>query len=95
MGSRMKIEFTRALLRAALDGSFEKVAMRPEPAFGFLVPSECPGVPAKILDPRGTWSRASDYDAQAKKLAVLFQENFVQFKDQSSKRVQEAGPRMG
>src|SRR5512136_664532 len=39
--------------------------------------------------------RAADYDAQAKKLAVLFRENFVQFKDQSSKSVQKAGPRMG
>jgi phosphoenolpyruvate carboxykinase (ATP) len=91
----MNIEFTRALLRAALDGSFEKVAMRPEPVFGFLVPAECPEVPAMVLDPRGTWSRPSDYDEQAKKLAILFRENFVQFKDQSSKSVQEAGPRLG
>jgi phosphoenolpyruvate carboxykinase (ATP) len=91
----MKIEYTRALLRAALDGSLEKATMKPEPVFGFLVPSECPGVSSEILDPRGTWSRASDYDAQARKLAVLFQENFAQFKDQSSKSVQEAGPRMG
>ncbi len=91
----MNIEFTRALLRAALDGLLGKVAMRPEPVFGFLVPVECPGVPAKVLDPRGTWSRPSDYDEQAKKLAELFQKNFAKFKDQSSKNVQEAGPRLG
>jgi phosphoenolpyruvate carboxykinase (ATP) len=91
----MKIEFTRALLMAALNGSLEKVPMRSEPVFGFLVPLECPGVPSEILDPRGTWSVPSDYDAQAKKLSVLFQENFAQFKDQSSKSVREAGPRMG
>jgi phosphoenolpyruvate carboxykinase (ATP) len=91
----MKIEFTRALLKAALNGSLEKVPMRTEPVFGFLVPSECPGVPAEILDPRGTWASPADYDAQARKLAVLFKENFVQFKDQSSKSVQEAGPRLG
>jgi phosphoenolpyruvate carboxykinase (ATP) len=95
VGSRMKIEFTRAFLRAALDGSLEKAPMRAEPVFGFLVPSECPGVPSEILDPRSTWSRSSDYDAQAKKLAVLFQENFVQFKDQSSNSVLKAGPQMG
>jgi phosphoenolpyruvate carboxykinase (ATP) len=92
-GSRMKIEYTRALLRAALSGSLEKTAMKTEPVFGLAVPSQCPGVPAEILDPRGTWSSPSDYDAQAKKLAVLFKENFVQFKEQSSKSVQEAGPR--
>jgi phosphoenolpyruvate carboxykinase (ATP) len=51
-------------------------------------------VPSEILDPRGTWSLASDYDSQAKKLAVLFKENFAQFKDQASKGVQEAGPRV-
>lgn len=89
----MKIEFTRALLKAAMDGSLEKVTMKTEPVFGFQVPTKCPGVPAEILDPRGTWSSPSDYDAQAKKLAVLFRENFVQFKDQSSKSVLEAGPR--
>jgi phosphoenolpyruvate carboxykinase (ATP) len=95
VGSRMKIEFTRSLLRAALDGSLGKGAMRPEPVFRFLVPAECPGVPAKVLDPRGTWSRPSDYDEQAKKLAELFQKNFAKFKDQSSKNMQEAGPRLG
>jgi phosphoenolpyruvate carboxykinase (ATP) len=94
-GSRMKIEFTRALLKAAMDGALDKVPMKPEPVFGFHVPSQCPGVPAEILDPRGTWSIPSDYDAQAKKLAVLFTENFVQFKDQSLKSVQDAGPRLG
>ena len=95
MGSRMNIEFTRALLRAALNGSLEKAAMRPEPVFGFLVPAECPGVPPKVLDPRDTWSRPSDYDEQAKKLTELFQKNFAKFKDQVSKSVQEAGPRLG
>ena len=91
----MKIEFTRALLRAALDGSLDQAPVKSEPVFGFLVPSECPGVPSDVLDPRGTWSRPSEYDAQANRLAVLFRENFEQFKDQSSKSVQEAGPRLG
>jgi len=79
---------------AALSGSLEKTAMKTEPVCGLALPSECPGVACEILDPRGTWSSPSDYDAQgAKKLAVLFKENFVQFKEQSSKSVQEAGPR--
>jgi len=94
VGSRMKIEYTRALLNAALGQALEKVTMRPDPVFGFLVPSECPGVPSEILDPRRTWSAPSDYDAQARKLAVLFQENFEQFKDQSPKGVQAVGPRV-
>jgi phosphoenolpyruvate carboxykinase (ATP) len=93
-GSRMRIDFTRALLNCALNGSLEKVNTRPDPVFGFQVPTECPGVPAEILDPRKTWSSSSDYDAQARKLAAMFHENFEQFRDQSTKSVQEAGPRI-
>lgn len=92
VGSRMKIEHTRALLNAALDGSLEKVVMQTDPIFGFQVPSEAPGVPPEILNPRNTWSNPSDYDAQAKKLALLFHQNFNQFKDQSPESVIAAGP---
>ena len=94
VGSRMNIEYTRALLNAALDGALEKVKMQTDPIFGFQVPSEAPGVPTKILNPRNTWSNPSDYDAQAKKLAALFHENFDQFKDQSSATVLAAGPQI-
>ncbi|MBN2124497.1 MAG: phosphoenolpyruvate carboxykinase [Deltaproteobacteria bacterium] len=92
VGSRMRIDHTRALLNAALKGSLEKVPSRPDPLFGFLVPAECPGVPREILDPRGTWSNPAEYDAQARKLAALFRENFEQFKEQSPKSVIDAGP---
>ena len=94
VGSRMKIEYTRALLNAVLDGTLGKVKMQTDPIFGFQVPSEVPGIPTKILNPRNTWSNPSDYDAQAKKLAALFHENFDQFKDQSSDTVIAAGPQM-
>lgn len=94
VGSRMEIKYTRALLNAALDGSLEKVKMTPDPVFGFMVPDEAPGVPKEILDPRTTWPNPEEYDAQAKKLAVLFNANFEQYKDQSSDNVLAAGPRI-
>lgn len=92
-GSRMKIQYTRALLNAALDGSLDRSNMRQDPIFGFQVPLTAPGVPEEILDPRNTWSNTSDYDIQAKKLAVLFHENFEQFKDKTSENVINAGPK--
>jgi len=94
VGYRMKIGYTRALLNAALVGSLGKVEMWNDPIFGFQVPSEALGVPSEILNPRNTWSNPSDYDAQAKKLAVLFHNNFEQFKDQSPDRVLAAGPQV-
>jgi len=95
VGSRMKIELTRALLNAALAGTLDKVPMKPDPIFGVLVPMECPGVPSELLDTRRTWSDTDGYDAQARRLAILFHENFEQFKDQASPEVQAAGPRVG
>jgi phosphoenolpyruvate carboxykinase (ATP) len=92
-GSRMKIEYTRALLNAALCGELDGVEMREDPIFGFQVPVRAPNVPAEALDPRQTWSNPADYDAQARKLARLFHENFAQFKDHASDSVLAAGPR--
>jgi phosphoenolpyruvate carboxykinase (ATP) len=91
-GTRMKIGHTRALLNAALNGSLEKVVMKTDPVFGFQVPTEAPNVPSEILDPRNTWSDPQAYEAQAKKLILLFHENFEQFKEGTPERVLDAGP---
>ena len=91
-GSRMKIELTRHLLNAALDGSLDKARFRPDPLFGFLVPTEVRDMDPALLDPRSTWPDSSEYDVKAKKLAMLFHKNFAQFKEQSPPEVRDAGP---
>jgi phosphoenolpyruvate carboxykinase (ATP) len=52
-----------------------------------------PGVDTSILDPRGTWSNAADYDRTAAKLVDLFVENFAQFADQVDEGVRQAAPK--
>jgi len=78
-GSRMPIKATRALLTAALNGSLSEVEFRKDNNFGFHVPVALPGVDAKLLDPRSTWSDGSAYDAQADKLVNMFADNFAQY----------------
>ncbi len=78
-GRRMPIKATRALLRAALDGSLAGVTFRRDPNFGFEVPVEVPGVDRALLDPRGTWADGAAYDAQAAKLVRMFADNFGQY----------------
>jgi phosphoenolpyruvate carboxykinase (ATP) len=90
-GSRMKLSHTRAMVRAALSGALDSVSYRKDPVFGIEVPTTVPDVPSNVLDPRSTWSDGAAYDAQAKKLAGMFRENFKQFKDVPS-AVQGAGP---
>ena len=75
----MPIKATRALLTAALDGSLAKVKFRMDDAFGFAVPTTCPGVPEILLDPRRTWDKADAYDRQAARLVRMFEENFRQY----------------
>ena len=93
VGSRMKINVTRALLSAALDGSLADVKMEVDPNFGLLVPQQAPGVSKEVLNPRGTWDDPNAYDEQAKKLAGMFQKNFEQFKDGTPAEVVAASPR--
>lgn len=95
VGQRMPIKATRALLNAALDGSLNRATFRKDPNFGFEVPVEVPGVDGAILDPRGTWSDAEDYDRTATKLVDLFVDNFAQFADQVDEGVRQAAPNAG
>lgn len=92
VGARMKIAYTRAMVRAALRCALGGVAMVPDPVFGIAVPASCPDVPAEILSPRLTWADGAAYDAQARKLAAMFTENFKAFARQAPIEVRAAGP---
>jgi phosphoenolpyruvate carboxykinase (ATP) len=91
-GSRMPLKVTRALLNAALDGSLSKVEFRIDPIFGFSVPVSIAGIDEKLLIPRDTWSDAQAYDAQAGKLARMFQNNFQRFEGTVAKDILAAAP---
>jgi phosphoenolpyruvate carboxykinase (ATP) len=91
-GQRMKLEQTRAMVRAVLGGALSEVAFRKDPIFGFEVPESCPGVPSAILDPRRTWKDGAAYDVQANKLADMFQKNFKQFEESVTPEIRAAGP---
>jgi phosphoenolpyruvate carboxykinase (ATP) len=82
------------MVRAALDGALSDAATRPDPIFGVAVPVSCPDVPSEVLNPRARWSDPDAYDAQARKLAVMFATNFQTFVDDVSEEVRAAGPRV-
>lgn len=93
VGTRMKIADTRAIVRAALNGSLDTAPTIVDPFFGLQVPLSCPDVPAHVLNPRTAWSDASAYDTRAHELAEKFKKNFEQFEAAASRGVREAGPR--
>src|SRR5262245_19064432 len=91
-GTRMKIKYTRAMIRAALSGALDHVQYERNEVFNLDVPASCPDVPSEVLNPRNTWTLKSDYDARAAALADMFRENFKAFAQGVGPDVLAAGP---
>ena len=94
VGSRMSIRHTRALLRAALDGSLARVKYRKERYFGLSIPEAVPGIPAGVLDPREAWADKAAYDRMAKELIGRFEKNFGAFEAGVGEEVKAAAIRV-
>jgi phosphoenolpyruvate carboxykinase (ATP) len=92
VGRRMPIKVTRTLLTAALDGSLKNASFRTDPYFGFAVPTSVPGVEPHLLYPFKTWRDKAEFDAMARKLVAMFQENFVKFEPHVDVDIRKAAP---
>ena len=90
---RMKLSYTRAMVTAALNGSFDNVEFKHHDVFNVDYPTSCPGVPAEMLDARGMWEDKAAYDEQANKLANMFAENFAKKYPHMAPEIANAGPR--
>ncbi len=93
VGKRMKIGYTRAMIRAILEQKLAKVETSPDPIFGLNVPVSCPDVPAEILQARTTWADKEAYDRQARDLARRFNENFKKYEAGVSDAVRSVAPK--
>ena len=92
IGSRIKLKYTRAMIDAIHHGDFEKVEYVGDNAFGFQIPTSCPGVPDSVLIPENTWEDKKAYQATKAKLVALFKENFKQFEAGVNAEILAAGP---
>ncbi|WGF86991.1 phosphoenolpyruvate carboxykinase [Marinivivus vitaminiproducens] len=89
-GSRIRLAYTRAMVRAALAGKLADTEMAVDPHFGLRIPQICPDVPSDILAPRQTWNDPNAYDGKARELAKRFEANFRQFEGYVSNDVRSA-----
>ncbi|RMG81743.1 MAG: phosphoenolpyruvate carboxykinase (ATP) [Bacteroidetes bacterium] len=94
VGSRTELAFTRAMIKAALNGDLNKVEYHEHPVFGLAMPKSCPDVPNAILNPRDTWPNEEEYDRVANDLAARFIKNFEKYKDQASEEIMSAAPKV-
>ncbi len=93
VGQRMKISYTRAMIRAILNGSLAQIETAADPIFGVNVPVSCPDVPSDVLQPRNTWEDKDAYDTRARDLARRFNENFKKYEAGVSAAVRAVAPK--
>jgi phosphoenolpyruvate carboxykinase (ATP) len=95
-GKRISIKDTRAIIDAILDGSIEQATTKTVPVFNFEIPTQLHDVNPSLLDPRDTYTDASEWETKATDLAVRFINNFVQYTDnEEGKNLVAAGPQIG
>jgi len=94
VGKRISIKYTRALLKAALNGKLDNVQYSKDPVFGFEVPVHCPDVPDEVLSPATSWHDIKEYDRRYKDLAMRFKQNFGKYENGTPREVLEAGPKV-
>jgi phosphoenolpyruvate carboxykinase (ATP) len=76
IGSRIKLPYTRALIRAAITGKLDGEKMVEDEVFHLHIPQRCPDVPNEILNPIHAWKNRQDYLDKANLLLRLFAENY-------------------
>jgi len=82
------------MITAALEGKLDQATYDTHPVFGMMMPTECPGVPAEILNPRNTWADKGAYDAMAKNLAEQFINNFEKYVSGANEEILAAAPKV-
>ncbi len=91
VGERMNLQYTRAMVNAALDGKLDHVPTVEHPVFRLAVPKMVPDVPAELLDPRGMWRDKDAYDRASEDLSARFRSNFEKFGD-VAREILDAAP---
>ncbi len=92
VGSRIKLGHTRAIIDAIYSGDLAKAETTKDRVFQLNAVTACPHVPSELLVPRNTWEDKAAFDATARKMAGLFNENFAQYADGVREEVRNAGP---
>ena len=80
------------MLTLHFEGKLDNVEYTNDPFFNLMIPNLVRKCLLKYLNPKNTWADKNSYDAQAKKLANMFIENFKEYSEGTSEGIKMAGP---
>jgi len=93
-GKRISLQYTRAMISAAMKGELKHTDYYPHLHFGIGIPEHVPGVPDTILNPWLTWQDRNAYHKAANHLAELFINNFEKYCQKAGPETKAAVPRV-
>ncbi len=94
IGNRIKLQYTRRMVEAALNGELKTATFKEDPNFGMSIPEHVEGVPDEVLNQRSLWKDQSAYEAKAKDLAQRFAKNFQRFEAHAPELAKTGGPKL-
>jgi phosphoenolpyruvate carboxykinase (ATP) len=91
-GKRIPLEYTRAMIKAALTGKLAGIRYITQAVFHLSMPVECAGVPAELLNPQAAWQDKDEWLKTAYTLARYFSNNFHKYAENTEKEILQAAP---
>ena len=91
-GSRIRLPYSRAMIRAALENRIPEDGFRTEPVFGLHIPVAIEGVPDEILEPVNTWQVKEKYYQTAAGLIAKMRNRMERFSEMLDPEILKAGP---
>lgn len=92
VGRRIRLPYSRAMIRLALENKIPDDGFKTEPVFGLKIPFTVDGVPDEILEPVNTWQSKERYYQTSAGLIAKMHARMQRFADSLDPVILRAGP---
>lgn len=93
VGSRIKLPYSRAMIKMVLEMEFSEESFHVDPIFGLNIPNSIDGVPDEILDPMNTWQDENKYRKVARNLIQKMHQRMRVFSNDLDPEIINSGPK--
>lgn len=92
-GSRIKLPYSRAMIKSVLDGCIQASGFKKDSTFGLDIPIHVSGVPDELLDPINSWKDKDLYKKVAGELISKMRERMQVFSSELPENIMRSGPK--